>query len=177
MKKNKKILAVSFVFCSLCWQAASGQEVDDIIRSGDFEFFDGRNTNIRNPFEMRDPFRRDIQVLQGIERAELRQDFDYTNLPSIDGVPLENIRITGILLGENRRAVARIATGSGSARGRGESLSEDSFILREGMKIGEYGAEIKAILPGGVVLVEEILNVYDQVEYIETIIPVRPDTH
>ncbi len=45
-------------------------------------------------------------------------------------------------------------------------------ILREGAKIGEDGAELKAIMPGGVILVEKIINVYGQEEYLETVIPI-----
>ena len=44
--------------------------------------------------------------------------------------------------------------------------------MREGMKLGLNNAEIKAILPGGIVLVEKIRNVYDEDEYLETILPV-----
>ena len=46
------------------------------------------------------------------------------------------------------------------------------IILKEGMKIGEDGAELKAILPGGIILVEKIVNVYGQEEYLETVIPI-----
>ena len=40
------------------------------------------------------------------------------------------------------------------------------------MKIGEDGAELKAILPGGIIVVEKIVNVYGQEEYLETVIPI-----
>jgi len=46
------------------------------------------------------------------------------------------------------------------------------IILKEGMKIGDDGAELKAILPGGIILVEKIVNVYGQEEYLETVIPI-----
>jgi type IV pilus assembly protein PilP len=83
----------------------------------------------------------------------------------------------GVLLGENRRALAKVANESGGDNNRGmsrerEQLSEETFILKEGMLIGENDAELKAILPGGIVLVEKITNVYDQEEYLETIIPI-----
>ena len=45
-------------------------------------------------------------------------------------------------------------------------------ILREGMKIGADQAELKAILPGGIILVEKITNVYGEEEYLETVIPI-----
>ena len=43
------------------------------------------------------------------------------------------------------------------------------------MVIGENNAVIKAILPGGVVLVEKIKNVYEQDEYLETILTITPE--
>ena len=53
-----------------------------------------------------------------------------------------------------------------------ENVKPLSFILKEGMSLGKNKAELKAILPGGIVLVEKFKNVYDQDEYLETIIPV-----
>lgn len=151
------------------------EEVEESLRSGDYQFFEGQKTNIRNPFQMRDPFRREIPRQEKGISERLRAGFDFTNMPSIDNVPVERIRITGVLLGESRRAVAKIVQRqTGDDRGD-EVLSDESFILSEGMTLGQYDAEIKAILPGGVVLVEQILNVYDQLEYIETILPVRPE--
>jgi type IV pilus assembly protein PilP len=41
------------------------------------------------------------------------------------------------------------------------------------MVLGNNNAEIRAILPGGVVLVEKLINVYDQEEYLETILPLQ----
>jgi len=38
------------------------------------------------------------------------------------------------------------------------------------MKLAKGTAELKAIMPGGIALVEKIKNIYDQEEYIETII-------
>ncbi|MGB0453529.1 MAG: hypothetical protein ACPGJV_07420, partial [Bacteriovoracaceae bacterium] len=81
--------------------------------------------------------------------------------PSLASTPISNIKIVGIFLGKDRRAVAALRSGS-----------QNTFILKEGMQIGENKAEIKAILPGGIVLVEKIRNVYDQEEFLETIIPV-----
>ena len=47
-----------------------------------------------------------------------------------------------------------------------------NYYIKEGMRIGTNSAEVKAILPGGIVLVEKIRNVYDLDEYLETVIPV-----
>ena len=68
--------------------------------------------------------------------------------------------LKGFYVGENRRAIAQTIG------------NEGSFLLKEGMKLGRNGAEVKAILPGGVVIVEKIVNIYDQEEYLETIIPI-----
>lgn len=69
----------------------------------------------------------------------------------------------GVLIGPERRAMARV------------SGAKDSFIIKEGMHIGPNQAEVKAILPGGVILVEKIRNVYDQDEYLETVLPVSSE--
>ncbi len=148
------------------------EEARQSLQSGEYLFFEGQKTNIRNPFEMRDPFRMMLPAMERPETSGIRTDFNFSNMPSLDNVSIDQIRITGILLGENRRAIAKIVRSRGVEQ---EVLSDESYMLKEGMKLGEYDAEIKAILPGGVVLVEQILNVYDQYEFIETILPVRPE--
>lgn len=150
------------------------KEVKESLGTGDYQFFEGQKTNIRNPFQMRDPFRRELPRLERSIKDQIQDGFNFTNMPSIDGVSVDRIRITGVLLGENRRAIAKVIQSSDPRTGE-ETLSRESFILKEGMTVGEYDAEVKAILPGGVVLVEQILNVYDQLEFIETILPVRPE--
>ncbi len=70
------------------------------------------------------------------------------------------MKVVGVLIGRERRAMVK--------SGDGGSI----IILKEGMKIGEDGAELKAILPGGIILVEKIVNVYGQEEYLETVIPI-----
>ena len=52
---------------------------------------------------------------------------------------------------------------------------KDTYLLKEGMRLGLDNAEIKAILPGGIVVVEKIRNVYNQEEYLETIIPISSE--
>ena len=44
--------------------------------------------------------------------------------------------------------------------------------LKEGMTLGTQNAVVRAILPGGIVLVEKISNVYGQEEFFETVIPI-----
>jgi type IV pilus assembly protein PilP len=40
------------------------------------------------------------------------------------------------------------------------------------MKLGENNAELRAILPGGLILVEKNINIYGEEEYLETVIPI-----
>jgi len=78
--------------------------------------------------------------------------------------------VTGIVLGAERRAIVKVVNGGG-----GDDKDTNIYYLKEGMHVGENGAEVKAILPGGIVLVEKIRNVYDQDEYLETCITVSND--
>ena len=128
--------------------------------------FKKAKTKIVNPLDLRDPFKRKLKRTRSGKKGASRKlrDGFFSNVATIDNVPLESIRIVGVLIGKQRRAIAKIASG--------EILGSESFILKEGMTLGENNAEIKAILPGGVVLVEKIRNVYDQDEYLETILPV-----
>lgn len=129
--------------------------------------FEKAKTKIVNPLDLRDPFKRKLKRLRSGKKGfnkKLRDGY-FSNVPTIDNVPLDNIRIVGVLIGKERRAIAKLSAGGGE-------FSDESYILKEGMTLGENNAEIKAILPGGVVLVEKIRNVYDQDEYLETILPV-----
>ncbi len=131
------------------------------------EIFNKGETTIKNPLDLRDPFKKKRKRL-GRRKKRYQgylTDGKYSNLPSIQTFPLEQIRIVGIFLGEKRRALAKIGSTDGT-------MSPETYMIREGMKIGENDAEVKAIVPGGIVLVEKIRNVYNQDEYIETIIPV-----
>jgi hypothetical protein len=40
------------------------------------------------------------------------------------------------------------------------------------MKLGPNNADIKAILPGGIILVEKVTNIYGEDEFLETVIPI-----
>lgn len=135
-----------------------------------YPFLKGINTKIKDPFEVRDPFKRKLFKSKTTQRkgGQLLKDGKYSNLPQINGeVSSRNIKVVGVLLGKDRRAMVKIDGPSGE--------KSEIFILKEGMKIGQDNAEVKGILPGGIVLVEKIVNVYDQVEYLETVIPVSSD--
>lgn len=134
--------------------------------SDNFQFFKGQTTSIRNPFELRDPFK--AETLRNKNGRKVRfggvvEGTSFTNLPSITNVPIDKITITGVLIGKERRAMARV---------EGDT---NMYVLKEGMTLGVDGAEIKAILPGGIVLVEKIRNIYDQDEYLETILTIAQE--
>ena len=145
-----------------------------------FEVFRSK-TFVKNPLELRDPFKRKINKKKGMIQGKTKIPGLYQNIDTnIENKSIESIRIVGVLIGDERRALARISkggAGGGPSGGAGGKDSGDSpvFYLKEGMKVGPNGAEVKAIVPGGVVLVEKIRNVYDQDEYLETVIPVSSD--
>lgn len=121
-------------------------------------------TYLKNPLDLRDPFKRRINKKKG-QSGKVHEVGVYTNMPDrIEDKSIESIRVVGVIIGKERRAMAKIMTG--------KTLGPDVYFIKEGMKIGPNGAEVKAILAGGVVLVERIRNVYDQDEYLETVIPV-----
>jgi Tfp pilus assembly protein PilP len=126
-------------------------------------------TYVKNPLELRDPFKRKSNKKKSDTSVKIRTSTDgiYSNIRgSIESSPIESLRIIGIIVGPQRRAIAKIA---------GDTILDNVYYIKEGMKIGPNGAEVKAILPGGIVLVEKIRNVYDQDEYLETVIPVSND--
>ena len=143
----------------LAWSiSAYSAEVVKLVKLEDF--FKGKS-DLEKPFELRDPFQQPLAGQQ--ERDEGRSKGiilgnEFTNIAPIATTSLDQIKIVGTIVGDNRKAIAQIGS--------------NNFILEEGMKLGTEGAELKAILPAGVVLVEKITNVYGQDEYLETIIPI-----
>ena len=132
-----------------------------------YEFFKGNKTEIKNPFKLRDPFKIMVSLKKKSTRGRVRNSdgsLSFSNIEDIANFSLDELEIVGILMGKNRRAIAKI---------KGDTKS--SYVLKEGMIIGEDDLILKAILPGGIVLVEKIRNVYDQDEYLETIIPVSEE--
>jgi len=120
-------------------------------------------TKIEKPFELRDPFKAPQSKVEKNKDKEgyfISGKGQYSNIKE-DAMPsVDSIKVVGVLIGRERRAMVR-----GGDKG-------SIIILKEGMKIGEDGAELKAILPGGIILVEKIINVYGQEEYLETVIPI-----
>ncbi len=137
----------------------------------EFNLFKSK-TYVKNPLDLRDPFKRKINKKKSQVQVKAQNQLNgvYTNINnSLENRSLESLRVTGVILGTERRAIVKV-TGGGTG-----TPDDNIYYLKEGMHIGENGAEVKAILPGGIVLVEKIRNVYDQDEYLETVIPVSDE--
>ena len=165
---QKVVLLVLLFGMTNGWAADS-----DSNQSGEREytFFKGEKTTIKNPFELRDPFKEEMMKRATKKKPSVSGAISegnlFSNVPTIESVSsLDKIRLVGVLLGKERRALVRVGVGK---------EGKDIIILKEGMKVGVDNIELKAILPGGVVFVEKIRNVYDQDEYLETVIPVSGD--
>ena len=121
--------------------------------------------SVKNALELRDPFKRPMLKSKSTKKSVSKyyKEGIYTNQESIQGTPLNQIKIVGVMLGKNRRALARIEGNT------------NIFIIQEGQVLGLDGAVVKGILPAGIVLVEKIKNVYDDFEYLETLIPIESE--
>lgn len=130
------------------------------IYSAKIDIFEGK-TSIDKPFELRDPFLapRVKRVKENGIASQISSTV-YDDSPNANDAKIEDIEVTGVIIGKTRRAFAKIKG------------IERVVVLKEGMKIGENNAEIKAILPGGLILVEKTVNIYGEEEYLETIIPI-----
>lgn len=124
-------------------------------------------TKIDNPFGLRDPFKAPFNKNDGTRQRNgsnfrITGKGQYSNIGEIPYQQLTpgQIRVMGVLIGKERRAM--VTSGD----------NKKIFVLKEGMKLGPENAELKAILPGGIVLVEKMVNVYGEEEYLETVIPI-----
>ncbi len=153
--KIKKLIILIFLFLISSNLSAAEKK---------YEFLKSK-TQLKNALDMRDPFKRKIIRKKNVAIQEKNASGFYTDEVTFEREPIENLRLVGVLLGAERRAMFRLAT----------KKDGEIFYLREGSKVGPNLAELKAILPAGVVLVEKIRNVYDQDEYLETIIPLTSD--
>ena len=146
------ILLILFLFSSLVGAATD--------TAGDYTFLN-KPTTVKNPYELRDPFKRKPSKKKSLSKAKERAKGIFDNsAETFESKNTDTIKIIGVMIGKERRAMA-------TSRG-----GKEIFIIKEGMKIGANSAEVKAIVPGGVVLVEKYKNVYDQDEYLETVLPV-----
>ena len=114
------------------------------------------NTDIKKPMSLRNPF--EVMLVKKKKASGKKTKKSLGGEELIGKIDVNDLLITGVLMGKHKRAFAKVGT--------------DVVILKEGMKIGPTDRIVlKAILPGGVVLVEKYINVYGQEEYLETIIP------
>ncbi len=128
-------------------------------------FFNDK-TKIQNPFSLRDPFKAPLKKDPSDKKGKgfvIKGKGQYSNIAEtqLDQLSVANLKVIGVLIGKERRALVRL-----------NREDKKVIILKEGMKIGPENAELKAILPGGIVLVEKIVNVYGEEEFLETVIPI-----
>ncbi len=120
-------------------------------------------TSIKKPFDLRDPFQAPKFKSEKSRARTSRYNGKMNNIPKLKTeFNVENINVVGVLIGKERRVLIKSANQEGS----------QVYTLKEGEVMGTKGPEIKAILPGGVILVEKITNVYGENEFIETVIPI-----
>jgi Tfp pilus assembly protein PilP len=126
-------------------------------------FFKGK-TKIKDITNLRDPFSSALSS-RGQTRSDLKKErkirTNFTNITSPEVYGLADLKVVGVVLGKEKRAIAKVGT--------------DIMTLKEGDVFGKNGVELKAILPGGVVFIEKILNIYGEEEYLETVIPITQE--
>lgn len=145
--------ALMLLLLLIPFSVSAQQEVEKIFND---------KTRIENPLDLRDPFRPPTSLGRGKKEStagELRQ---MSPEEMLQGISVSDIIVSGVLIGKERRAVIR----------NRQNDKEYPIIVKEGYKIGPERIEVKAILPGGVILVEKMINVYGQEEYLETVIPI-----
>jgi type IV pilus assembly protein PilP len=146
-------------------EPTSGDQTKVINTTGIAEDLLQKKTEIEKPMMLRDPFkspglRKKSEVEELAKQTTFRNGV-FTNIPSLDLLNLDNIKVIGTLMGEGPRVMV---------------VSKDNLkstvLMKEGDKIGSGKVELKAILPKGIIFVEQITNVYGQLEYLETVVPI-----
>lgn len=134
------------------------------------DFFKGK-TSIDDPFELRDPFKKPFSTdheAPKVRQGYVKQDGKFSNVYGLSNrISFKQLEIVGVLIGKERRVIVRPKGAQGS-----QSSTGPTFVLKEGTEFPVDNSVLKAILPGGVILVEKITNVYGQDEYLETVIPI-----
>jgi len=143
-------VSISLIFCLLLMSSLSFAKLENL--------FD-EHTTIAKPFSLRDPFEGPKFKSESKERRDNRVSGIRDDEPKLaTDVDLNNLNITGVLIGKERRVLIDVG-------GKVYKFKEEEFL-------GPNGPRIKAILPGGIILVEQITNIYGEAEYIETVIPI-----
>jgi Tfp pilus assembly protein PilP len=151
---NRFILSIIVFLLSFAAQAQTNRGVRDVFKD---------KTSIENPFDLRDPFKAPLSKRVSEREADTRQkpiEGVYTNIAPMGEIDLNRLSVVGVIIGKERYALARI-------EGRKETIK-----LIEGVHIGRDRAKLKAIHPGGIILVEKLVNVYGEEEFLETVIPI-----
>lgn len=133
--------------------------VNSVWAQDNIERFFKDKTKLENPLELRDPFRAPVVKFKKESKSD-RANQDPEEL--LQSVNVADIRVQGVLVGKERRALVKFNSND----------KMPAVIIKEGYRIGPDRVEVKAILPGGVILVEKMINVYGQEEYLETVIPI-----
>lgn len=115
-----------------------------------------KNTDLKEPWKLRNPFKIKLEKKKARQKQKVQQSLGSSDL--IKEIDPNAMKIIGVLAGKKKRAFAK--------------FKNSVIILKEGDKIGPDKVELKAILPGGIVVVDRFTNVYGQEEYLETIIPI-----
>jgi hypothetical protein len=153
----KLLFIFTFIYAVGAMAAPTGGKLQNFFKD---------KTKIDNPFNLRDPFKAPVNKTEGKKEGRgftVTGKGQYSNIgdTAYDQISPQNIRVVGVLIGKERRALVNIG-----------KENKRVIILKEGVKLGPENAELKAILPGGIVLVEKIVNVYGEEEYLETVIPI-----
>jgi Tfp pilus assembly protein PilP len=160
------MVQILFLFSLIISVGALAAPTSDKVLS---EFFE-KKTKIENPLELRDPFKSPpVKASKKDSTSASKGSYirtesgDFANVTEVrlGDLDMFTIKVVGVLIGKERRAMV-LPTPEATT----------PVIVKEGSKIGVDNAEVKAILPGGIVLVEKIINVYGQEEYLETVIPI-----
>lgn len=148
LSKTFQIIILSFLIIF----TVQAREIEEVFKT---------MSDIENPLSIRDPFQppRLERVKNEGDATTPVRDGIFTNVPEINNVKLDEITIIGVIIGPERRAFVR--------KGQDSNI----YTIKEGMKLGTNNAEIKAILPGGIILVEKVTNIYGEDEFLETVIP------
>ena len=134
----------------------------NLVFAGVADIFQGK-TEIPSPEKLRDPFKppkMKIEVADDAKPKTKKSNGVYSNIKTIGNVKLNDVRVSGVLVGQERRAILNI------------NNSLEQYIIREGDTLGENQAKVRAIVPGGLILVEKVTNIYGETEYLETVIPI-----
>ena len=91
------------------------------------DFFERIQTTIPNPLELRDPFKNRLQSARREAKTPTTflRDNAYSNVPTLGNVTLDQVVITGVLLGQERMATAKIKSDPASP-----NVGNDSYVIK-----------------------------------------------